>query len=85
MPIFEFQCNECAHQFESLMKPYDPVTCPHCQMNNATKLISAVYYKWNCDSGGSTHPKQKATQEEDRRLGKRERVTNMIKKDMENS
>lgn len=58
MPIYAFRCNECRAEFESLMKPYDPVTCPHCKMNNATKLVTGAGYKWNCTPGGSTHPKR---------------------------
>ena len=82
MPIYEFSCDSCHQPFESLMRPQDPVSCPHCKFNSATRLVSTFSYKWNCSPGGSTHPKHAANQEEDRRLNKRERVTKMIEKDL---
>lgn len=31
MPIYCFECQNCDHRFESLMRPYDPVECPRCK------------------------------------------------------
>ena len=33
MPIYEFQCKKCGHQFEELMGYYDkrPTKCKHCK------------------------------------------------------
>lgn len=59
MPIYSFRCDACSHEFDFLMKPYDPVACPKCQANSATKLVTTASYKWNAgDEGGSTHPKR---------------------------
>ncbi len=43
MPIFEFECKNCNHQFEELVFHSDESlpTCPECKSGNAEKLISA--------------------------------------------
>lgn len=43
MPLYEYQCSECNHQFESLAKSCcdpDPV-CPECKSAQVQKLMSA--------------------------------------------
>ncbi|MDR3763378.1 MAG: zinc ribbon domain-containing protein [Acidobacteriota bacterium] len=42
MPLYEFQCNKCAHRFERMMKFSDPQpeTCPSCG-GPIRQLISA--------------------------------------------
>jgi putative FmdB family regulatory protein len=43
MPIFEYQCQACCHQFEQLMFASDtraPI-CPSCNCDDVHKLISA--------------------------------------------
>lgn len=53
-PIYAFQCNECGQEFESLMKPTDPVRCSKCGMNNATKLVSVTApHVWRGSSEGA--------------------------------
>ncbi len=43
MPIFEFECKKCNHQFEQLFlsSDRDLPECPKCRAKNARKLISA--------------------------------------------
>jgi len=43
MPIYEYQCQACAHQFEHWQKMSDPLLteCPSCQQGALRKLISA--------------------------------------------
>jgi len=42
MPIYEFKCESCEHQFETLvMKHDDAVACPACAGDQLKKLISA--------------------------------------------
>lgn len=39
--MFEFECLECAEQFERLVRTADaPVECPSCGKSNARRLIS---------------------------------------------
>ena len=42
MPIYEYQCPDCHHQFEALQSfSDDPITdCPQCGGNQVSKLIS---------------------------------------------
>ena len=46
MPIYEYQCQECGHKFETLQKMSDdPLTeCPKCHNPALKKLISAAAF-----------------------------------------
>jgi putative FmdB family regulatory protein len=43
MPIFEYVCKACGHQFEFLKLPAAPAAanCPACQSANLERLLSA--------------------------------------------
>lgn len=42
MPIFEFKCLACGHEFETLvMKSDEKVTCPKCQSDKVEKKLSS--------------------------------------------
>lgn len=43
MPIYEYRCPDCGHQFEVMQKfSDDPIkVCPSCQAEDVRKLISA--------------------------------------------
>lgn len=42
MPLFDFRCRRCDHQFEALVRPQDPqLTCPACQSDDLERLQSA--------------------------------------------
>ena len=51
MPIYEYQCNACEHQFEELQKlSDDPLkTCPSCEKDELKKLISAGGFRLKGD------------------------------------
>ena len=42
MPIFEYACKKCGHQFEALLKSAsDPAQeCPKCHASGAKRLLS---------------------------------------------
>jgi len=42
MPIYEYQCDKCGHEFEREQRMADPPvkTCPECKARRVTKLIS---------------------------------------------
>jgi putative FmdB family regulatory protein len=41
MPIFEYACSKCGHQFEALVRPQgDSPQCPECQSTKLDRLIS---------------------------------------------
>jgi len=42
MPIYEYTCQYCAHEFEMLVPSYaTSVACPRCQGGEVEKLFSA--------------------------------------------
>ncbi len=47
MPIYEYQCNACGHEFESIQRiSDDPLKdCPECQKPKLKKLISAAGFR----------------------------------------
>ena len=47
MPIYEYQCQACQHEFETIQKFSDaPLTrCPSCGKNRLKKKISAVAFR----------------------------------------
>ena len=47
MPVYEYECRSCGHQFEEWQKMSDkPVrTCPKCKARRVEKLISATSFK----------------------------------------
>lgn len=47
MPIYEFSCNKCKHEFAELLSydesgKYPSIVCPKCDSKKKTKLISRV-------------------------------------------
>jgi putative FmdB family regulatory protein len=41
MPIYEYECRQCGHQFEFLVIPSSPAPeCPKCSHQELSKLIS---------------------------------------------
>jgi putative FmdB family regulatory protein len=62
MPLYEFQCIACGKDFDSLMRPHEPVECPNCkaricEMNEGGVIVRkfSVTSKhiWNCSSDGA--------------------------------
>ena len=47
MPIYEYVCNECGHEFDALQKFSDaPLkTCPACSKESLKKKISAAGFR----------------------------------------
>jgi putative FmdB family regulatory protein len=40
MPIFEYSCRACAHQFEALVRGTKTPVCPECQSADLERLLS---------------------------------------------
>jgi putative FmdB family regulatory protein len=40
MPIFEYECRACGHEFELLVRSGDVPACPSCQSEELEKLLS---------------------------------------------
>ena len=47
MPIYEYQCTDCHHQFDLIQKFNDesPKTCPECSKNTLVRLVSAAGFQ----------------------------------------
>ena len=47
MPIYEYECKTCRHEFESIQKVSEPplVDCPECGEPQLKKKISAVAFR----------------------------------------
>ena len=42
MPLYEYACRKCHHEFEALVRSQDPApACPKCQSADLEKLITA--------------------------------------------
>ncbi len=51
MPIFEYKCKKCKHQFEALVRSgEEKPSCPKCASKNLEKLISG----FNAGKGSET-------------------------------
>ena len=43
MPLYEYLCRGCKHEFEALVRPQDPApACPSCKSDDLEKLITAA-------------------------------------------
>jgi len=43
MRLYEFQCRQCGHEFEDLVRnEQEVVTCPKCESAQVSRLLSAV-------------------------------------------
>jgi putative FmdB family regulatory protein len=40
MPLYEYTCSACEHNFEALVFGGDKVECPECASASVTKLLS---------------------------------------------
>jgi putative FmdB family regulatory protein len=56
MPIYEFKCMDCDHNFEELLKISEKdkkVHCPKCQSHNIKKAFSVFGTSGASGNGGS--------------------------------
>ncbi len=65
MPIYEYQCANCHHQFDLIQKISAPSStqCPHCFENTAKRLISAAGIQLKGTGWYVTDFKHKGTKE----------------------
>ncbi|WP_419785613.1 FmdB family zinc ribbon protein [Pseudodesulfovibrio sp.] len=59
MPIFEYKCDDCGHEFEELVFDRDDCPpCPKCGSEKTGKLMSAC----RCRVGGDAAPSEGASE-----------------------
>ena len=40
MPLYEFRCQSCGHQFEALVRPPEVPSCERCHSTELERLLS---------------------------------------------
>ena len=40
MPIYEYKCKDCGHEFEALVRKSDVPVCPSCKATDLERLLS---------------------------------------------
>jgi putative FmdB family regulatory protein len=53
MPIFEYVCKDCQHEFEALVFGRDKAACPKCQSKKLTPQLSVFATSSKGSSGAS--------------------------------
>ena len=61
MPIFEYTCRGCAHQFEMLVLPTITPACPKCASQELERMISLPALKTESIAGQKGCQKATAT------------------------
>ncbi|MDH5358380.1 MAG: zinc ribbon domain-containing protein [Gammaproteobacteria bacterium] len=51
MPLYEYRCEKCEHEFEALQKMSDEplIHCPACEKASLKKLVSAAGFRLKGD------------------------------------
>lgn len=56
MPMYEYECSNCKHQFEllrSLSERDEPCECPNCHENSKMKRMSSLFSSSGSSNTGS--------------------------------
>jgi putative FmdB family regulatory protein len=61
VPLFEYECKECHHEFEALVIGTRTPVCPKCKSENLQKRVSTVGFAgvgggWGRPSSGGCRP-----------------------------
>jgi putative FmdB family regulatory protein len=70
MPLYEYTCRGCGHEFEALVRDSNTPACPSCQSPEVERLLSLFSV-----SSAST---RKSNLEAGRRHGKKERLDRAV-------
>ena len=68
MPLYEYQCKQCKHEFEALVLPKLKAECPECQSTDLERLLSQFAV-----SSESTRKQNLASAHKKARVVKREK------------
>jgi putative FmdB family regulatory protein len=64
MPLFDFACKGCGHEFEALVRPPSEPACPACGSTNLERLLSG--FSFSVRSNGLSPAARKAVQKQQR-------------------
>ena len=83
MPIYEYECSDCSHQFETMRKLSDaPLKeCPACGTDGLQKLISKVAFRLKGTGWYETDFKDKPVDKKDSTTQKPDTESKPDKKD----
>ena len=65
MPLFDFQCKSCGHEFEALVRGQATPACPRCASSDRERLLSLPSIK--CEA--TTAKAMRAARQRDKRQG----------------
>lgn len=54
MPLFEYACKECAHQFEALVRSSETPECPACHATALERKLSVFAAHTNGNGNGAS-------------------------------
>jgi putative FmdB family regulatory protein len=60
MPIFEYICKECQHEFEALIFGQQKAECPKCRSKKLDPQLSVFAVSAKTKSGASSQPSMQA-------------------------
>lgn len=70
MPLYEFRCRACSHQFEALVREPDKPACPSCGSGDLERLLSLFAV--------SSESTRKANIKSARKRGKKEAIDKAV-------
>ena len=81
MPIYEYQCRKCEHEFEAIVRVGGTASCPSCQSDDVERVLSmfAVNTADRAASALAGARKRFQRQSRDQRVHEREDVIEHIK------
>lgn len=56
MPIFEYACRACGHEFETLVRAADTPSCERCASSELEKKLSVFAAQSNSGNAGGEAP-----------------------------
>lgn len=62
MPLYDFRCKACAHEFEALVRPPREPVCPSCGGADLERLLSG--FSFSVRSGGLSNAARRAVQKQ---------------------
>ncbi len=64
MPLYDFRCRGCAHEFEALVRPSHEPACPSCGSADLERLITGATF--SVRAGGLSPAARRAVQKQQR-------------------